>query len=39
MWLGVLLGFGLLALAWTTLFALAHKNPVETVPMHTTAEP
>lgn len=35
LWLAVLLGFGLLAIAWTILFTVASRHPVETVPMPT----
>ena len=39
MWIGVGLLFGLMAVAWTVLFTLASKNPVESVPMEHRAEP
>ena len=33
LWIGVGLLFGLLAVAWTVLFTVASKNPVESVPL------
>lgn len=33
LWLGVALLFGLLAIAWSLLFFLASRNPVESVPL------
>ncbi|WP_221029219.1 hypothetical protein [Actomonas aquatica] len=39
LWIGVGLLFGLLAVAWVTLFTLASKNPVETVPLENRSAP
>ena len=33
LWVGVSVVFGLMALAWTVLFILTSRNPVETVPL------
>ncbi len=39
LWIGVGLLFGLMAVAWTVLFTVASKNPVESVPIEHRAEP
>ncbi len=33
LWAGVVLGFSLLACAWTVMFVVAQRNPVATVPL------
>lgn len=39
LWVGVGLLFGLLAVAWFTLFSLAADNPVQTVPLEHQQQP
>lgn len=39
LWIGVEIVFGLMAIAWTIMFTVATRNPVEVVPLAHRAEP
>lgn len=40
MWLAVIVVFGLMIAAWVTMFTIAAKNPIASVPLeHRSAEP